>query len=251
MAGAILSMADKADTICGCFGLGMIPTGAHDPNALRRQALGISRIVVKHGLRLDLEDLLERAQKGYGDLNWKLDPEEARVKMLEFFSGRLKAHYTAKGFATLVVEAALGAGFSDIWALDKRIAALQEFSQEPEFEQAVLTFKRAANIILKQGHEAGRPLSGEYDRGLLEESQEIALADKLEATAAEWEARWQADDFAALLGVLRELRPFVDDLFDHVMVMCEDEQKRVNRLNLLAALVDRLGRLADFNALQI
>jgi glycyl-tRNA synthetase beta chain len=251
MAGSILSIADKADTICGCFGLNMIPTGAHDPNALRRQALGICRIVVKHGLRLSLEDLLARAQKGYGDLDWKLEPEEARAKMLEFFSGRLKAHYTAKGFATLVVEAALGAGFSDLWALDKRIAALQEYSREPEFEQAVLTFKRAANIILKQGHEAGSPLTGKYDRALLEEAQEIALADKLEATAGEWDVRWKADDFAALLGVLRELRPFVDDLFDHVMVMCEDEAKRLNRLNLLASLVDRLGRLADFNALQI
>lgn len=250
-AGALLSIADKADTICGCFGLNMIPTGAQDPNALRRQALGICRIVVGHELRLDLEDLLARAQKGYGDLDWKLASEEARVRMMEFFSGRLKAHYTAKGFDTLVVEAALSAGFSDLWALDKRIEALREFSREPDFEQAVLTFKRAANIILKQGHEAGRPLSGDYDRSIMEEPQENALADKLEATSGEWDSRWTADDFPALLGMLRELRPFVDDLFDHVMVMCEDEDKRLNRLNLLAALVGRLGRLADFNALQI
>jgi glycyl-tRNA synthetase beta chain len=249
--GALLSVSDKADTICGCFGLDMIPTGAHDPNALRRQALGICRIVIDHELRLNVEDLLAGAQAGYGDLDWKLDPDEARVRMLEFFAGRLKAHYTAKGFATLVVEAALAAGFADLWALDKRIAALQEFSNEPDFEQAVLTFKRAANIIVKQGHEAGRPLTGEYDRAHLEERQEKALADKLEDTANEWDERWKADDFAALLGVLRELRPFVDDFFDHVMVMCEDEDKRLNRLNLLAALVDRLGRLADFNALQI
>ena len=250
-AGAILSMADKADTICGCFGLNMIPTGAHDPNALRRQALGICRIAVEHELRFDLEDFLERAQKAYGDLGWKLDPADSKVRMLEFFSGRLKAHYTAKGYATLVVEAALGAGFADLWALDRRIAALQKFSKQPDFEQAVLTFKRAANIIVKQGHEAGRPLTGEYDHNLLEEQQEKALAEKLEATAGEWDTRWKADDFEALLGVLRELRPFVDDFFDHVMVMCEDEDKRLNRLNLLAAIVRRLGRLADFNALQI
>jgi glycyl-tRNA synthetase beta chain len=251
VSGALLSMADKADTICGCFGLKMIPTGAHDPNALRRQALGICRIVVRHGFRLDLGRFLSAALAGYGDIDWKLPPEEAMDRMLEFFAGRLRAHYTAKGYETLVVEAALGAGFDDLWALDARIAALRDFSREPDFEQSALTFKRAANIIIKQGAEAGRPLTGEYQRSLLKEPKEIALADLLEETGDEWRRNWEKDDFAALMGMLRRLRPAVDDFFDHVMVMCEDADLRRNRLDLLKALVDRLGRLADFNALQI
>ncbi|MDY7002064.1 MAG: DALR anticodon-binding domain-containing protein, partial [Thermodesulfobacteriota bacterium] len=92
---------------------------------------------------------------------------------------------------------------------------------------------------------------GNYKKELLEEDQEIALAKKIEEIAPRWDRLWEKDDFAELLTLLRELRPLVDDLFDHVMVMCEDAPLRVNRLNLLKSLVDRLGRLADFNALQI
>ena len=91
----------------------------------------------------------------------------------------------------------------------------------------------------------------DLEKELLQEDQEIALAEKIEEVAPRWDKLWERDEFAELLTLLRELRPLVDDFFDHVMVMCEDQTLRVNRLNLLKSLVDRLGRLADFNALQI
>ncbi len=250
LAGALLSVADKADTLAGCFGLDMIPTGANDPYALRRAALGIIRIILHHGLRLSLGELLARARGAYADgVAWKLPEAEAQARLLEFFAGRLKAYFTARGHQTLVVEAALGAGFDDVWALAARVDALGEFAREDDFAQAVLTFKRAANIIVKQGGAAA--VDGGYDKALLAERAEQALAARLEAVAPVWDELWARDDFASLLGLLRELRPDVDAFFDGVMVMCDDAALRANRLNLLGALVGRLGRLADFAALQV
>ena len=249
--GALVAMADKADTLLGCFGLGKIPTGANDPNALRRAVLGMVRIILEHGLRLDLADVLSRAQQGYEGVDWKLDPAEALAKVEEFVAQRLRVHFRDKGYDTLVVEAAVGAGVSDVWALGARVAALAEFSARDDFQQAVLTFKRAANIIVKQAGEMGSRLDGGYDASLLAEDQEKALAQALEDMAPRWDALWAADDFGALLGLLGELRPVVDAFFDNVMVMCDDAAVRLNRLQLLMALVGRLGRLADFSALQV
>lgn len=251
LAGALLAVADKADTLVGTFGLDMIPTGAADPYALRRQALGICRIVIDHGLRLSLAELLRTARETYGDAQWKLPPDEALRALLDFFAQRLKAHFVAKGHETLVVEACQGAGFDDIWAFARRLEALSEFSRSAGFGQAVLTFKRAANIIRKQGSEAGMALTGKYDAQLFESEQERELAQAIEAVAPRFEALWARDDYAALMGLLAELRPAVDRFFDNVMVMAEDPALRINRLNLLQALVALLGRLADFNALQV
>ncbi len=255
LSGAVLALADRADTLAGCFGLKMIPTGANDPHGLRRAALGICRIVAAHDLDLDLSDLLAEAQAGYKDVKWKLDPAEALDKLLEFFAGRLRALFTGKGFSTRVVDAAIGAGFTDVRRLGLRIQALEDFSARDDFEQAVLTFKRTANIIRKQGpgseNGAGVELTGAFEPDLLAEDQEKALAAALDASAQRFDELWGRDDYAGLLGILGELRPAVDAFFDHVMVMCEDESLKRNRLNLLQALVDRLGRLADFNLLQV
>ena len=95
----------------------------------------------------------------------------------------------------------------------------------------MLAFKRAANIIRKQASEID--LSGAYERSKLREPSEIALADTLEATAARFEELWASDKFDELFGLLSELRPSVDAFFDNVMVMCEDEGLKKQRLNLL------------------
>ncbi len=252
LTGALLAIADKADTMAGCFGLAMIPTGTADPYALRRAALGISRIIMEHGLRLRLDEVLGWAQEGYDNVKWKLAPAEAQTKMLDFFGQRLRALFASgEGTDSRVADAALGAGFVDIRTLKMRFDALTTFSRQPDFEQAVLTFKRAANIIRKQGAEAGAALSADVDVARLEMDQERVLAESLRASAGRFEELWAADDFAGLFAMLGELRPAVDAFFDKVMVMAEDAGLRQNRLNILYTLVQRLGRLADFSALQV
>ena len=251
LAGAILSLADKADTLAGCFGLDMAPTGAADPYALRRAALGICRIVIEHDLRVDLMELLQAALDGYGEVKFKVDRTRVLARLLDFFGQRLRAFFTGQGHDTLVVEAALGASYTDIAELAARIAALSVFAAKPDFGQAVLTFKRAANIIRKQGVGAGAPLTGAVKTALLEEQAEKDLAAACADVFPRYDALYAGGDYAAVLDLLYELRPAVDAFFDNVMVMCDDMDVRLNRLNLLKSLVDRLGRVADFAALQV
>jgi glycyl-tRNA synthetase beta chain len=251
LAGALLSIADKIDTLVGCFGLDMIPTGAADPYALRRQVLGVCRIIIERGLRLSLSELIARATANYADCAFKLSGDDIAAKLTEFFAARLRAYFTGQGYETLAVEAAVcaGVGVDDVWSLASRLEALSAFAKMDDFSQAVLTFKRAANIIRKQA--PGEDLSGACDQGLLAEPAERELYAKLTETGERFEQLWQRDDYGALFALLRELRPYVDALFDTVMVMAEDPGLRRNRLLLLLSLVGRLYRLADFSALQV
>lgn len=250
MAGALLSVADKMDNLVGCFSLNMIPTGAQDPYALRRQALGIVRIILEKGLRLSLSDLIHQARQSYDSFEDKLSPEECRSALEDFFLQRVRGYYTGQGYDTRVVEAAVQAGADDLCLLDKRLRALDRFSRESDFEPAVLTFKRVDNIIRKQGAQEG-PLDGQYDAGSLIEAQEKELARSIEELVPKWRDLRQQEDFDSLLAQLRELRPVVDAFFDHVMVMTQDGGLRRNRLNLLWALLAMLSGLAAFSELQI
>ena len=248
MAGVILSLADKLDNLAGCFGLGMMPTGAADPYALRRNALGVCRIVLEKGLTLDLADLLREAQAGYTGVEWKLEPEEALDKLMDFFGQRLRAYWNAQGVPTLVLEAAMAPGFADIFETWRRVQALGDFSREADFEASVLTFKRAANIIRKQ---AGQELSGQVREDLLEGDAEKAFLAALQDVEPRWARLAEAGDYPGMLSLLGTLRPVVDAFFDGVMVMCEDEALRTNRLNLLQRLVATLGQVADFGKFQV
>lgn len=247
-AGAILSLADKLDNLAGCFGLGMVPTGAADPYALRRNALGACRIILEMGLKVDISALLRQAQKGYAGVNWKFGEEEALEKLMDFFGQRLRAYWNGQGVPTLVIEAAMAPGFADINDTWLRVRALAEFSREEDFEASVLTFKRAANIIRKQ---ADQDLSGTVREELLEGEAEKSFWTTLQGIEPVWAELAASADYPMMLSRLRVLRPAVDEFFDGVMVMCEDPELRANRLNLLYRLVNTLGRVADFGKFQV
>jgi len=248
MAGAILSLADKLDNLAGCFGLGMMPTGAADPYALRRNALGVCRIILELGLSVNIGELLKEAQAGYAGVTWKIQPEEALDKLMDFFAQRLKAYWNAQGVETLVLEAAMAPGFADIYDTWRRVWALAEFSKEEDFEASVLTFKRAANIIRKQ---ADQELSGEVREDLLENDAEKAFWKTLGEIEPVWAELAAEGRYPQMLPLLKTLRPVVDGFFDGVMVMCDDTALRGNRLNLLFRLVGTLGQVADFGRFQI
>lgn len=249
LAGALLSMADKADTLAGCFGLGMIPTGAADPNGLRRCALGIIRIMLEFGLAVDVRQFFAKAQQLYGDRQWKLAPHDALDKLMDFFAARLRNYFMSQGQDTLLVDAALGAGAEDVKDCGARLAALAAFSQAADYEAAVQTFKRVANILRKQGQ--AEELSDHWDPALLREDAEKALASTLEEMLPRLDALWAAHDHAAALACLSAVRPAVDAFFAGVMVMCDDANLRRNRLSMLRGLGSRFARLADFSALQM
>jgi glycyl-tRNA synthetase beta chain len=247
--GALLSLADKADTLAGCFGLALIPTGTADPYGLRRATLGIIRIIREEEIRLDIFAFFAKALEEYGPREWKLPPEQALIRLRDFFTLRLKNQLIADGAETLLAEACLLADASDVWGVCARLKALSAFSRAEDFPLAVQTFKRAANIISKQENELD--LTGVYSPDLFTDEAEKDLAAEFERIFSLFSELWQADRYAELFSLLRNLRPFMDAFFERVMVMCEDDSIRRNRLNLLQAFVVRLGRLADFTALQM
>ena len=247
--GALLSLADKADTLVGCFGLGMIPTGAADPNGLRRCALGIIRILLEFGLRLDVSAIFDKARQLYGAQEWKLPPEQAQEKLQEFFVARLRNYYLTQGQDTLLVDAVLNASAADLPDTQARLAALTSFSQAPGYAEAVQTFKRVANIVRKQA--AAEDLPETWDAALLQEEAEKALARTLADLLPRLDSLCREGQYSLVLESLKEVRPVVDAFFDGTMVMCEDSTLRHNRLTMLKALGSRFARLADFAALQI
>jgi len=235
--GAFVSMADKLDTICGCFGVGLIPTGSADPYALRRSALGIINIILDKGYRLSLEEQVDRA---LALLAPKLTRPADDVKgdLLEFFRGRF-VNLMADRYAADAVEAAVAAGCADLVDAAARIAALAEFKSHPDFEPLAVAFKRVGNIV-KEGVDVA------VDPTLFQDPAEGLLHDTVQEVAASVRGKIAAGAYLDALTEIATLRGPVDTFFDKVMVMAEDERVRTNRLALLTGIARMLGAIADF-----
>ena len=253
--GACVSLADKLDTLVGCFGLGNIPTGTADPYALRRAALGISRILLEFGYEIPLSELFEKAYSYYSpDIKWKLSKEETLEKLLEFCNARLKHYFVGEGSETLVVDAVMNGKNIDgklesdfVWATEKRLNALKSFMTKEDFTNNAQTLKRMTNILAK----AENKLSGIYQAELFENDAEKVLATAIDKFVDTFEAKFNAHGYIEIMNSVAELRPLIDAFFENVMVMAEDKKVRENRMNMLYALMSRIGRIADFANLQI
>ena len=241
--GSLLSIADKMDTITGCFGVGLIPTGAADPFALRRQTLGIIRIILEKPLKVSLSALLDQAMVNLGS---KMTESRDMVKkgVLEFFLGRLN-HMLASQEATTqdVVDAALAVGIDDLVEAVARTNALAAFKSRPDFESVAGAFKRVANII-KEPETA--PVNADLFQSAAEEALYTALADAEKVVAA----RLVQSDYQGALEAISQLRGYIDSFFDSVMVMDKDETVRRNRLALLTRIHELFSRIADFKKIQ-
>ena len=238
--GAFVSLADKMDTICGCFCVGLIPTGSADPYALRRSALGIINIILEKGYREPLSDLI----KGSLDLlaGKSVRPqEEVHRDVLEFFRGRF-VNLMGDRFPSDAVEAVVSISFDDLVEAGAKIAALAEFRNRSDFGPLAVAFKRVCNIV-KEGVDA--PISEE----LFEDPAEGQLHRSLLQVAGRVEDALSGADYLAALTEIATLKPGVDLFFDKVMVMAQDERVRGNRLALLTGISRLFGRLADFSRL--
>jgi len=237
--GAIVSIADKIDTIVGFFGVGLPPTGTADPYALRRQALGVINIILDKRYPLTLDLLIDESIALFkGTL--KKPADEIKKDVLEFFKGRLQNQLISQGFAYDTIDAVLAEGVNDIVLALEKIKALQAFRQNPEFEPISIAFKRVDNI-LKDFH------NGQVDVNLLSHDAEINLFSSFENIKSRVEKGIAENDFNVALNKLAALRPPVDAFFDGVMVMDKDENIRTNRLSLLAEISALFHKIADFS----
>ena len=237
--GAFVSIADKIDTVCGCFGVGLIPTGTADPYALRRCAIGILNIILDRGFRLSLP---EQAGRSVALLEAKLTRPAAEVTadVLNFFRQRFVNMLTTFGYPPDVVDAVLAASFDDPLDALERVKALAGLKGQADFEPLAVAFKRVVNII-KGGTEGG------VDPALFEADCEKGLFAALGKVQAEVESHVGARDYPAALRAIATLRAPVDAFFDGVMVMAKEEAVRVNRLALLTDVSRLFAGIADFS----
>ncbi len=236
--GAFVSIADKLDTICGCFGVGLIPTGAADPYALRRATIGIIAIILDKGYRLSLQSLIDESLKTLSDKLTR-PKEQVASDVLDFFRARF-VNLTGSSYAADAVDAAITAGFDDLVDVRDRIAALAEFKTHPDFEPLTVAFKRVGNII-KKGVDAP------VDPSLFEDDAERALYEATRAVKSSADGLIASGAWLDALTEIASLRGPVDRFFDKVMVMAEDQRVQTNRLALLTAIARLFGKIADFS----
>lgn len=238
--GAFVSLADKLDTLCGCFGVGLIPTGAADPYALRRATIGMINIILDKGYRLSLADLVGAS---LDLLATKLTRprDEVQKDLLEFFKGRF-VNLLGNSLPTDLVEAGVASGFEDLADCAQRIHALDAFRQRDDFQPLTIAFKRVCNIV-KEGVDAP------VDPTLFVDEAEHTLYRVLQETSTTALAKIGSCQYLEALSDIASLKWAVDAFFDAVMVMAEDPAVRTNRLALLTSINRLFSKIADFSRL--
>ncbi|WP_217525111.1 glycine--tRNA ligase subunit beta [Vibrio metschnikovii] len=237
-----LAMADKLDTIVGIFGIGQAPKGS-DPFALRRASLGVLRIIVEYGYKLDLVDLVAKAKSLFGD---RLTNEAVEHDVIEFMLGRFRAWYQDEGFSVDIIQAVLARRPTKPADFDQRVKAVSHFRELEAAEALAAANKRVGNILAKF---AGQ-LPAEVDLALLQEPAEKALAQDVAVMSEALEPAFASGDYQQALSQLASLREPVDAFFDNVMVMADDEALKQNRLTLLNDLRNLFLQIADISLLQ-
>jgi glycyl-tRNA synthetase beta chain len=249
--GAVLSIADKADSIAGMFALGLLPSGSKDPFALRRQANGIVKTIAEHKLPVNLSRLLADARAGYqgSDAEKKFTSrrDSYAQALRSFFRERLEFYLRdSLGLDYDVVNATLAAGAEDVVDAVARAQAVAKVRPSDDFESISVAFKRMKNI-LRQAAENQRRVVDPFQPAALKDAEEKKLAAVIPEIANSVQAFRAARHYEAALTEISKLRPAVDAFFDKVMVMVEDDELRANRLGLLQSLVQEFSSFADFS----
>ena len=221
-----LAIAEKIDSLLGIFAIGKAPTGAKDPFALRRAAIGLLRIIIECELDIDLAKLLEHAAPAFPE---SVNAGGSVADVLSFLQERLKRYYLDEGIDNDTLSAVLAVAGTRPLDFHQRLQAVTAFRSLAAAEGLAAANKRIANILKKNNINAGNVI----DLSLLHEEAETRLAEKLEEHRQKLEPLLNNRDYQASLSLLAGLRESVDDFFDQVMVMCDDEKIRQNRLALL------------------
>jgi glycyl-tRNA synthetase beta chain len=240
--GVVVALADKADTLAGCFGVGLIPTGSEDPYGLRRQAMGIARILMEKEIHLSLSGVFRESIRLYGDA---LPGDESGLEaaLIDFVRQRVQTLLVDRGFRYDLVAGVLDADIDDPALIMKRIAAVEKFERHEKFPSLITAFKRAHNIT-RGGFD------GDPDPALFEDDSERDLHRTYAGLLSDYEAYMREKDFGAALDLLSELSRPIDVFFDRVMVMAEDEALRMNRLRLLSRITHLFLAIANFSRLE-
>jgi len=250
--GRVLAIADRMDSLVGIFALGQVPTGNKDPFALRRTALACLRILIECEMKLDLEACLTVAKANYikqlGSLSVVDDVFVFFV--FGFMMERLRRYYMDKSITSDVFEAVLARRPTIPFDFHQRIYAVTHFRELPEAENLAAANKRIVNILRKAGNGNPDMITPTSDSALLVEASEIKLQEKLSAVSGKIEPLITKGNYMEALKILSGLQDSIDQFFDEVMVMVDNEELRLARLQLLARIRYLFQQVADISLLQ-
>jgi glycyl-tRNA synthetase beta chain len=241
--GVVVALADKLETLVGLFSIGEKPTGDKDPFALRRQALGIIRMLIESKLPIKLDVLIETV---LAQFKTNAEADAATIQTIkEFCLDRLSVNLREQGASPQEVDAVLSLNPALLSDIPQRLAAVRAFSTLQEAPALAAANKRVGNILKKVEGQINTNISAD----LLKESAEIALNDALSKTKPDADKLFESGDYTASLQSLAALKAPVDDFFDNVMVNADDPALKANRLGLLATLHQAMNRIADLSKL--
>ena len=240
--GCVLALADKLETLVGLFGIGQLPTGDKDPFALRRQALGVIRILIERNLPLALDELIAAAEGAFAAEH---QTSPVRAALAGFMADRLAVNLREQGYSAQEVDAVLALQPTRLGDVPRRLAAVRAFAALPAAAALAAANKRVGNILKKSEGSAG----GLVNPALLVEPAEAGLHAELAAATPAADVAFAAGDYSASLQALAALKVPVDAFFEQVMVNADDPALRQNRLALLGALHAAMNRVADLSRL--
>ncbi len=241
--GQCVAIADRIDTMMGIFAIGQKPTGVKDPFGLRRAALGIIRISIENNLPIDIYELCKQASQGLAD---KLDASKTIDEVADYIYDRLRAYYQDQEIAADLIDAVVSCKPTVLIDLHNRVMAVNEFLSQDAAVALAAANKRISNILKKQDESIGLKIKED----LFIEAAEKELFTQLSDVEKVATQNFNSGDYLKGLNELSALRPVVDQFFDDVMVMCDDENLKKNRLALLQKLANSFLQVADFSRIQ-
>ena len=243
--GCLLALVDKLETLSGMFGIGNLPTGDKDPFALRRQALGVIRLLMRPPFNaLHIDQLLDCS---FGVLSQSVDVPVAKAKeeLYQFMLDRLAVNLKDQGYSAGEVDAVLALRPQCLGDVPARMEAVRSFAAMPQAAALAAANKRLGNILKK----ADKDETGQFSADALKEPAELALHQAMAHSVKEADALYAQKDYTASLEALAVLREVVDQFFNDVMVNDPDDRIRRNRLGLLQQLHHSMNRVADLSRL--
>jgi len=241
-----VALADKLDSLVGIYGSGEVPTGDKDPYGLRRASLSILRILIEQEHAFNLSDLVAESATIYQNAqNIEIDTA-TQTAIVGFIRGRLTAFYQAQNIATTTINAVMACEPDSPLDFDQRVKAVSSFSQVAEAADLASANKRISNILKKQDSN----ISNIVNEAALSEAAEKELYTVIESIEADCVTLFEQGNYQQGLEKLASLRTPVDNFFEHVMVMSENELERQNRLALLKRMQRLFLGVADIALLQ-
>ena len=241
--GAIAGIVDKVDTLVGCFGIGMKPSGSKDPYALRRATLGIVNVLLNSKLSISIKGLIENSldiYESHGIL--KTSKVEVFDDIYEFFKQRIINVFTDKGYKKDIVNAVVNVNFDNLVELEHKVQTLEKVSIEPEFNEIINLLKRIENIIKDSKN-------SEINKELLKDEAEIALVNFAEEFNLKAQTELSNNNYEKYFKDILSGKTIINNFFESVMVMDKDEMIKNNRIAILKSLDNAFKQVADIKVI--